>query len=83
LRDSLRSGGLAKCRNKIEHERVVRNDLGRAVLEALVSEGILRRDPRLYHVDADQLAAKLGITWQELRQHESSRLLEAFLRRAR
>lgn len=78
---SHKRGGLAKCRAHVENERVLQNDIGRAVLAALVREGILRSDPVMYYLDSEQLAAKLGITWHELCQHKSSRTLEEFLKR--
>jgi hypothetical protein len=77
---SHKKGTLAKYRDKIEHERVLRNDLGRRILAALVRESILRSDQKFYYLHADQCDAKLGITWQQLRQHMSSSNLEAFLR---
>ena len=77
---SHKKGGLAKFRVKIEHERVLRNQLGRKILEALINEGILRKDQKFYYVDADQCDAKLGISWHQLRQYKSSSKLEAFLK---
>lgn len=73
-------GGLAKFRAKIEHERVLRNRTGRNVLNALLREGVLRVDPKFYYVDPELLSEKLGITWQQLRHHESSAQLEEFLK---
>ena len=76
---SHKRGGLAKYRRKIEHERVLRNPLGRQILDALIRDGILRKEQNFYHVVQEQFAAKLGITWQQLRQYESSSKLEEFL----
>ena len=72
-------GGLAKFRDKIEHERVLRNEVGAKILDKLVREGVLTTDPRFYYVDSDVFARELGITWLQLRQHESSEKLESFL----
>ncbi len=74
-------GALAKYRDKIEHERILRNDVGRRVLDRLVKEGVLRADPKFYFVEQDQFAARLGVTWQQLRQHQSTKQLEEFLKR--
>ncbi|MBX3373069.1 MAG: hypothetical protein KF817_04485 [Phycisphaeraceae bacterium] len=76
---SHKKGGLAKYRAKIEHERVLRGDLGRRILAALLRDGILRSDPKFYYVDSARCDAKLGISWQQLRQYKSSKELEAFL----
>jgi hypothetical protein len=78
---SHKRGGLAKCRAHVEHERVLKNDLGRAVLAALVREGILQSDRIMYYVDLAQLARRLQITWPELCQHKSSGTLEEFLKK--
>ncbi|ALC15319.1 hypothetical protein DSOUD_0530 [Desulfuromonas soudanensis] len=73
-------GGLAKYRDKIEHQRVLRNSIGKGVLDALVKEGVLRSDSKFYYVDPVQFDAKLGISWHQLRQYESSSRLETFLK---
>jgi hypothetical protein len=80
---SHKKGGLAKYRSKIEHERVLRNQIGRSVLESLVDQGVLLRDVKFYYIDSNQLSGKLGVTWQELRQHKSSQELRDFLRRVK
>ena len=74
-------GGLAKYRDKIEHERVLRGSVGENVLAQLGKEGVLYTDPKFYYVDSDKLASVLGTTWQEIRQYEMSPSTEAFLRR--
>ncbi len=77
---SHKKGCLAKYRDKIEHERVLRNQLGERILAALLKEGILSRDEKFYYVDSDQCDAKLGISWHQLREYNSSSKLEAFLK---
>ena len=72
-------GALAKYRAKIEHERVLRNELGKRILDALLAENVLRRDFKFYYIVPDQCDAKLGISWHQLRKYESSRKLEQFL----
>lgn len=73
-------GGLAKYRQKIEHERVLRGDIGWLLLNALVSEGVLKKDVRFYHVNMATFSSKLGISWHQLRRYETSNKLEKFLR---
>ena len=70
---SHKKGRLAKYRAKIEHERVLRNQLGRQILEALINEGVLWKDSKFYYVEPDQCDAKLGISWHQLRQYKSSK----------
>lgn len=74
-------GGLGKYRDKIEHGRVLKNDTGKKILDALVREHVLRPDPKFYFVDPDRFDAKLGISWPQLRQYQSSAKLDMFLRR--
>jgi hypothetical protein len=78
---SHKRGGLAKCRAHVEHDRVLKNDLGRAVLASLVRKGILRSDPIMYYLDSARLAVELEITWHDLCRHKSSRALEEFLKK--
>lgn len=74
-------GGLAKYRDKIEHERVLRGQSGENVLAQLLSEGVLYKDAKFYYVDSDKFSQALGTTWHELRQYKSSTSLESFLKR--
>ncbi len=73
-------GGLAKYRDKIEHERVLQNEIGKRVLESLVKEGILRTDAKFYHINSDKCDQVLGISWHQLRQYQSSKKLDQFLK---
>ncbi len=73
-------GSLAKYRAKIEHQRVLQNEIGRKVLEALLRVGVLRQDTRFYYIDTEAFDRELGITWQQLRQYETSEKLRRFLR---
>ena len=77
---SHKKGGLAKYRDKIEHQRVLQNEMGRKVLAALLEARILVRDEKLYHVDPEVCDQRLGISWLQLRQYQSSSSLESFLR---
>lgn len=73
-------GSLGKLRDKIEHERVLRNEVGKALLDALLKEGVLKRDQKMYYIEPDKCDEKLGISWNQLRQYGTSARLEAFLR---
>lgn len=78
---SHRKGGLAKYRDKIEHERVLRGKVGRRILDLLLKEGVLREEPKFYLIDAEKLAKVLGTTWLELRHYKMSKRSAEFLRR--
>jgi len=72
-------GGMARYRDKIDHVRVLKNDIGHAVLDALLESGILTIVDKFYHVDSDKLASILDITWNDLRQYKTSPRLNEFL----
>jgi hypothetical protein len=72
-------GGLAKYRDKIEHERVLRNTVGRAVLDSLVLKNILELKGRMYHLRPDGLHEHLGVSWMDLRKGQIPDSLVAFL----
>ena len=55
-------GGLAKYRDKIEHERVLRNAVGRAVLDSLVLKNIIELKGRMYHLRPEGLHQHLGVS---------------------
>ena len=73
-------GGLAKYKDKIEHERVLKNEVGKAVLESLVGKSVLTLKGRLYHLDADELHRHLGVSWMDLRKGIIPEPLVTFLR---
>lgn len=73
-------GSLAKYRQKIEHERVLRNEVGKAVLAKLVRDGVLLLRGEFYHLDPAGLDRHLGITWHDLRKGQVPESLLGYLR---
>ncbi len=73
-------GSLAKIRHKIEHERVLRNDTGRAILDRLLHDRILYLEGKFYHVNQERLSKHLGTTWQDFRRGNAPDLLLTYLR---
>jgi hypothetical protein len=73
-------GTLAKYRHKIEHERVLRNELGRAILDRLLKDGILTLDGSFYFLKPENLDKHLGVSWTDLRKGLASSKLEQYLR---
>lgn len=72
-------GGLAKYRAKIEHGRVLRNAIGRAVLDSLVLNSILELKGRMYHLNPGDLHKHLGVSWMDLRKGQIPDTLVTFL----
>lgn len=73
-------GSLAKYRYKIEHERVLKNEVGKAVLNKLVTDKILILKGNLYHLDPTKLNDHLGVSWQDLRKGQTPDSFIAYLR---
>ena len=77
-----RNRGLAKSRDKIENRRVLRNDvndIGERVLQALKRDNVVTLDGHLYRMDRNACSRVLGVSWQQLRDGETSRKLRDFL----
>lgn len=67
---SLRShskGSLARYQDKVEHRRVLKNQMGRALLDKLCKDGILKLKDEFYHWVPELADAVLKISWQGLR----------------
>ena len=73
-------GALARYRGKIESERVLRNDLGRAILMQLVTDGILTVSNEFYFIQTEALKEHLATSWIDLRRGEMSEALLTYLR---
>ena len=72
-------GALAKYRDKIEHDRILGRESGPAILDRLLSDGILTRDGSFYFLDAANLDRHLGISWDSLRKGRTSEKLLQYL----
>lgn len=76
---SHKRGTMAKCRAKIEHERVLRNSTGRAILQRLLVDGILTRDGDFYFLQPGSVDKHLGISYVDLQRGATSEKLEEYL----
>lgn len=73
-------GALARYQRKIEHERVLKNEVGRRVLDKLVRDGILELRGKFYYLDLEKLSTHTGVSWQILRTGAVPPQLEAYIR---
>ena len=73
-------GALAKYKHKIEHNRVLKNEIGRAVLNKLIADDVLRLKGEMYFLDPTSLNAHLGINWHDLRAGKMPETLMNYLR---
>lgn len=76
-------GSLARMRQKIEHRRVLQNELGSAILEKLRDDGILYLGDggRRYFWDPEKGGELLGVSWQDLRNGVCPESLREYLSR--
>lgn len=70
---------LAKYRDKIENERVAGNVTGRAILDRLLKDSVLRLEGKLYFLQPERVHEHLGISWPELRNGQTSKKLLQYL----
>ena len=70
---------LAKYRRKVEHERVAGNPVGRAVLRALLRDGILRLSGSHYFLEPAEVDRYLGVSYLDLRKGRGSAKLLQYL----
>ena len=73
-------GALAKYKHKIEHERVLKNNIGWAVLRKLVADRILALRGDMYYLDPNELGTHLGVSWQDLRKGQMPESLIRYIR---
>jgi len=73
-------GTLARYKKKIDHERILKNELGRSVLNKLLDDEILSLQGSHYILDPDGLNAHLGVTWPDLRKGQMPESLFNYLR---
>ena len=77
---SHKKGGLARYREKVDSDRVLRGDVGKKIRDALLEAGIIEPIGSFYHWNAKRADQHLGISWQHLRTGQRSPALEIYLR---
>ena len=73
-------GTMARFRPKIENERVAGNEVGQAILQRLLADGILTAESRFYFLDPKNVDKHLGISWLDLQKGQTSERLMQYLR---
>lgn len=72
-------GGMAKYKDAIHHKRVLRNEMGKKVLDALLSKEILVSDSHLYKWNPEAAHTHLGVTYHDLKRKKSNKKVKEFL----
>jgi hypothetical protein len=73
-------GSLARYKNKIEDERVLKNEVGWAVLGRLMQDKVLSLDGNWYYLNPAALNEHLGLTWVDLRKGRMPQKLMDYLK---
>jgi hypothetical protein len=60
---------------------VLQGGLGEELLQALIDDGILRRDDSFYHWVPERAQSLVGVDWHQLRRGEASEKLTLYLER--
>lgn len=71
-------GSLARFKEKIDN-RIGKGDIGREVLDALIKAGILYSDEKMYFIDSDKMAQKLGVKYDDIRSSIINDKIKQFL----
>lgn len=71
-------GQLAKYKAKIDN-RIGSTKEGKIVIESLVDEGILKQDEKMYYINNEILAEKLGVKYSDIRSSRITPEIESFL----
>ena len=78
---SLRShskGSLARFKDKVEHRRVLKNQMGKALLASLLDDGILKLEDDFYHWVPERAAAVLKVSYHDLRNRRVTPEMKAY-----
>lgn len=73
-------GSLAKYQEKINQDRVLKNEIGERILELLLEDEIIYMDGVMYHLDTDKLDEYLGVNWHDFRLGRQPDQLMSYLR---
>jgi hypothetical protein len=72
-------GTMAKYRAKIEHERVLRGELGHKILAQLLADGVLQLQDKFYFLNPEAVDKFLGVSWHSLRRGQTDPKLIRYL----
>lgn len=71
-------GSLARFKEKIDN-RIGKGDIGREVLDTLIKAGILYADEKMYFIDPEMMAQKLGVKYDDIRSSIINDKIKRFL----
>lgn len=74
-------GALKRYKDKLDHARMTKG-AGKAVLEQLISEGVITLDGAMYTLDSQKLGSEVGTTYAEAMAFDFGADAIAFIKRA-
>lgn len=72
-------GTMAKYKEKIDHERVLKNELGYAILQKLLFDKIIILKGVMYFLEPDEISKHLDVSYIDLRTGKTSERLIKYL----
>ncbi len=72
-------GSLARYKAKIDHNRVLKNQIGEQVLAKLLKDKILESKGNFYHWNPENASQRLGIKWSDMRDNVINEKLLSYL----
>jgi len=72
-------GQLARFRDKIDHYRMLKGKVGEALLQKLIDDNIVWTEGAMYCLDANELGAKVGISFQDAQAKRYSQVTRDYL----
>jgi hypothetical protein len=74
-------GQLARYKGKIEHQRMMKGDTGRAVLKQLMDDDVVSLRGPMYYLDPDALGAKGGAACVDIKLKQYSQKTREYVQR--
>lgn len=71
-------GSLARCRSKIDN-RIGKTDLGKAIINGLLNNGVLSSEGLMYYIKSDRFAEVLGMKYDDIRSSTVNEKTKAFI----
>jgi hypothetical protein len=72
-------GRLARFKDKIEHQRMTKGELGEALRHKLLADGVLTLEGNMYFLNPDALGRVVGATYQKLKLREYNEQVRAYV----
>ena len=72
-------GQLARFKDKIEHQRILKGKIGENLLSKLKEDGIIKSAAHMYVWDTDVADQKVGVSWHDLRKGTVNKMLAEYL----